>query len=98
MAAISDSGDVNEYVIDVEVQGYCSDEVAGVSAIGAMVSMAGTCWTHVHPHTLNMYDASACGRAINLVGGRRLRNLYRVAAPRSTSPDWHGMEQWAGGA
>ena len=63
VSAITSSGDMNEYVIDVEVGqaaaaggGSCSDAVNGVSAIGARVSIGTTCWQHVHPSEYNVYD------------------------------------------
>ena len=96
VAAISDSGDANEYVIDVEVRGHCSDEVDGVSAIGAMVSVAGTCWTHVHPHTLNVYDASAW-EGNHPGGGDKITQFAQGGGAALHFPGWHGMERWAGG-
>ena len=59
-AAIGASTDVNPSVVDIDLAaaraagGVCN---AGV-AFGASVVVDGTCYTHVHPHTLTVVDAT----------------------------------------
>ena len=38
--------------------GSCTTSLDGVSAIGARVSVDGSCYTHVHPQNLDVVDAS----------------------------------------
>ena len=45
-------------VADTQAEGSCTTLVDGVSAIGASVSVNGSCYTHVHPQLFDVVDAS----------------------------------------
>ena len=49
----------NHVVRDIaKVTGSCTTELDGVSVIGSKVEVDGVCWQNVHPHHLNVYDAT----------------------------------------
>jgi hypothetical protein len=53
------TSDTNEYMRDIDIQadgnGTCTSSLNGVSAMGASLTINGSCWTHVHPHEGNVY-------------------------------------------
>ena len=57
--ALRNSSDTNPFVRDIKITaGACSSEVDGVSSMGAKITVDDTCWEHVHPNHLDVYDFS----------------------------------------
>ena len=106
-AAFAASHDTNAHVRDVIVsQGNCTSLLDGVSTLGATIAVAGGCWQHVHPATLNVYDfalwtLSHPGSATGASQSVRIRNPITAVAETGSStlylPHHHLMYQWGEG-
>ena len=90
-SALQNSVDVNPVIRDVYLHNTCAD---GNAAIGASVDIDGSCWQHVHPDTLNVYDFT--GWASVHPGGENY--ITSIATGGSTTlnfPASHAMSRWS---
>lgn len=87
LSALTGSEDANPNVVDIEVTGACSD------AIGARVTVGNSCWHHVHPDELNVYDASYWPS--RHPGGSAF--IFQFAQAGGVALEWplsHIMDRW----
>ena len=91
----------NPFIRDIRIssttqRSQCYAE-SGAAAIGAQIQLNGTCWEHVHPNTLNVYDLSTW--QIEHPGNTPSFNPFKAFATAGattiTFPAAHHMSRWA---
>lgn len=81
--------------------GSCTTQLNGVSAVGAELTVDGTCFRQVHPDEFNVYDfgywvSRHPGNGARAALGRPnpIKNPARMGAVRISFPSSHGLDRW----